>query len=82
MFNTKLNLIVVVIKILYKYCGKLDSKSKSRHHKISSLTEDPASIFKALEESLGKNTSDFIDNLKKEFGECNRNSYIYSNLSL
>ena len=59
-----------VINIFSKYCSKIDSKSKSRHNRLSSLTEEPSSILKALEENLNKNTTDFIETLKKEYSEC------------
>lgn len=63
-----------VIKAFSKYACKLDSKSRSKYQNISTLGEEPASIFKALEENIAKNNNNFIDTLRKEFAECNRNN--------
>jgi len=65
-----------VISIFYKYCSKIESKSKSK--RLSTLTEEPMSILKALEENLTKNTQDYIDTLKKEFSEC-KFFFLYKN---
>ncbi len=64
-----------------KYCSKVDSKSKSRHNRLSSLTEEPNSVFRALEENLNKNNTDFIETLKKEYSECNPPTLIFLSLT-